>query len=97
MSVGETQAFGGEPIERRRGNFGIRIVTFEISVTEIVGEDDDDVGFVGSQACGGAQNEQSGGPGGKTKQQGNDSFHSPHEQYSAARAAKRKMQVPSCF
>ena len=53
MSVGEPHALRREPIDMRRGNFpALRVVALHIAVTEVVGEDDEDVGL-GGVRCGG--------------------------------------------
>jgi hypothetical protein len=45
VSVTESQTFAGEPIDVRRRNAAHAVVTTEIAVAEIVGQDEDDVGF----------------------------------------------------
>ena len=48
MSVGEAHALRREPVDVRRGNFpALRVVALDIAVTEVVGEDDEDVGLGG--------------------------------------------------
>jgi len=47
MSIGEADAFAGEPVEVRRGDFGIGIEAADVAVAEIIGEDKDDVGAGG--------------------------------------------------
>jgi hypothetical protein len=49
MRVGEAHPFGGEPIQMRRRNPGVRVVTPQIAVAQVVGEDDDDVGLTGGR------------------------------------------------
>jgi len=54
MSVGEPHALRREPIDMRRGNFpALRVVALHIAVTEVVGEDDEDVGLGGVPRGGG--------------------------------------------
>ena len=48
MPVGESHALSGKPVYvRRRDLTALRVVTLHISVAEIVGEDDEDIGFGG--------------------------------------------------
>ena len=44
MGVGEVHAFVGQAIQHRRRYLGVGIVAGQITVAEIVGQDDDDVG-----------------------------------------------------
>jgi hypothetical protein len=46
MSIGETHAVECQPIQVRRGNARIRVVTTDIPVTQIIGEDQHDVGWL---------------------------------------------------
>ena len=45
VRVGEPDAFSGEAIQIRRGDFGLRVVGAHVAVTEIIGENVNDVGF----------------------------------------------------
>ena len=64
MSVGEAHALRREPVDVRRGNFpALRVVALDIAVTEVVGEDDEDVGL-GGVRCGGGGGGGGGGCGG---------------------------------
>ena len=47
MGVGEDHPGCGEPVDIRRGDLSFRIQTFDIPVTQVVGEDIDDVGPIG--------------------------------------------------
>ncbi len=49
MRIGEAHALGRQAIEMRRGYLAaVGVVAMDIAVAEIIGEDDDDVGMVGS-------------------------------------------------
>ena len=56
MGVGKLHSVGGQLVDVRRGDFGIGIKASRIAIAHVVGENDDDVGFVGSE--GGAQTEE---------------------------------------
>jgi hypothetical protein len=45
MCIGEPDPLVCQPIKVRCGDFGFRIVAADIPIAEIIGEDDDDVGF----------------------------------------------------
>jgi hypothetical protein len=51
LGVGEAQPFAGEPVDVRRGDFGYGVVTADIPVAEVIGEDEDDVGWGGGSRC----------------------------------------------
>ena len=63
MAVGEAHALGGEPVDVWRGDFSARgIVALHVAVAEVVGEDDEEVGFggVGGRGRGGGEGEKEG-------------------------------------
>lgn len=47
MGIGKRQAAGGQFVELRGGDFRLWIVAGEITVSQVVGVDEKDVGFVG--------------------------------------------------
>ena len=70
MSVGEAHALRREPVDVGRGNFSaLRVVALDIAVTEVVGEDDEDVGL-GGVRCGGGGGGGGGCGGGEGEKEG---------------------------
>ena len=51
MRVGEAHPFARKPVEMRCGDLRLVVVAAHIAVTEVVSEDEQDVGFL-SRACG---------------------------------------------
>ena len=49
VPVGEAHPLGGEPVEVRRRDLGVRVVAAHVTIAEVVGEDDDDVGLIGGR------------------------------------------------
>ncbi len=47
VRVGEANAFARKPIQVRRGHFALVVVTTDIAVAEVIGEDEEDIRLVG--------------------------------------------------
>ncbi len=45
MGVGEPHAFAGKSIDVGRFDLGLGVVAAQVAVAEVVGEDEEDVGF----------------------------------------------------
>lgn len=65
MGIGEADALCCELVEVWGGDFGVWVVGVEVAVSEVVGKDEDDVGW--ARVCGGQSDEEGG--------EGENEFH----------------------